>query len=87
MQICHLGPSWRTPNVVWDAHTMFKPRFCSQPGCPYILICSLGQTYLKNVVFAIFAMHGFDCTDVQATKHFRAGIYPELVPGGDRKVS
>lgn len=72
---------------MWDSHTTFEPRVWSQSGCYCILICSLGQTYLKNVVFPIFAMYSFDCTDVQATKHLRAGVYPELVPGGDREMS
>lgn len=47
----------------------------------------MGQTHLKNVVFPIFAMHSFDSTDVQATKHLRAGVHPQLVPGREGKVS
>ena len=60
----------------------------SSPRARLLLIYSLGQTYLKNIVFAIFAMHSFDSTDVEATKDLRAGVHPQLVPGvGWGKVS
>lgn len=41
---------------------------------------SLGQAYLKDVVFPIFAMDGLDGADIQATKELRAGIHPQFVP-------
>lgn len=89
--LCCLGTiPW--PERLWSKSSLGHPyssqakSLASSLGCCLLLRYSLGQTYLKNVVFPIFAMYSFDSTDVQATKHLRAGVYPQLVPGRDGKV-
>lgn len=67
MQTGCLGPSNNSEdsklNAFWAAHIVFEPKVWP-PALGVVSQILLGQTYLKNVVFPIFAMHSFDGTDV-----------------------
>lgn len=36
--------------------------------------------HLNDIVFSIFAVDSFDSTNIETSKHFRAGVRPESVP-------
>lgn len=41
-------------------------------------------SHLNDIVFSIFAVDSFDSTNIETSKHFRAGVRPESVPAETR---
>lgn len=55
-------------------------------GCRSELGVGLKHTDLNNIVVAVFSVHSFHSTDVQAAKHLGAGVDPHTVSEDMRKA-